>query len=318
MKKGFTLVELIMVVAILAIVSTLAVSKIGSLRDVAARKVSIANQQAVGRAIETWLNGQGAGRLNRLDSLLAYERARGSSSGAGFDFGRTNATSRAASWLYAGVDSALETETERNAGLTPELRAVLVPYGLDAKEAAALAVRLGLRFVMHHLSDPASVHDGDRSPDGTVFRDVAACCLDPERAAACANSVTNTAGAGCYVAAITPVTVAGRRIYRDCGQELPDGEVSGHYDPVVAEREAQATGGVLFAFGLGENASVVGASQGGLEAVPRADYVLPRYYSGYVLLFRVKKDAAGIPLPEFAGVLDPCGQTIRAARLALK
>ena len=318
MRKGFTLVELVMVVAILAIVSTLAVSKIGSLRDDAARKVSIANQQAVGRAVETWLNGAGRGRLNRLDSLLAYERARGTSSGAGFDFGRTNATARSSAWLYAGIDSARESETERNAGLAPELRAVLAPYGLDAKEASALALRLGLRFVMHHLSDPASVHDGDRNPDGTVFRDVAACCLDPDRSAVYANGVTNDAGAGCYVAAVTPVTAAGRRIYRDCGQELLDGEETGVYDPVAAEREVLATGGVLLAFGLGENASIVGAAQGGLEAVPRAGHVLPKHYSGYILLFRVRKDAAGIPLPEFAGVLDPCGQTIRVARLALK
>ena len=318
MKRGFTLVELVMVVAILAIVSTLAVSKIGSLRDAAAREVSVANQQAVGRAVETWLNGKGNGRLNRLDSLLAYERARGASAGTGFDYGRTNAVSRGASWLYAGVDSPDGAACEANEGLSPELRAVLAPYGLDAKEASALAVRLGLRFVMHHLSRPDSVHDGDRNPDGTVFRDVAALCLDPDRAAAYANSVTNDAGAGCYVAAVTPVTTAGRRIYRDCGQELLDSEASGHYDSAAAEREVQATGGVLLAFGLGENASVVGATQGGLEAVPKADYMLPRYYSGYVLLFRVKKDAAGIPLPEFAGVLDPCGQTVRAARLALK
>ena len=316
MRKGFTLVELIMVVAIIAIVSTLAVTKIGSLRDASARKVSVANQQAVGRAVEVWLNGKGQGRLNRLDSLLSYERARGASSGAGFDYGRTNSVGRGSSWLYAGVDTPVPSEWELNEGLTPELRAVLVPYGLDAREAAGFATRLGLRFVMHHVTDAGSVHDGDRGPDGTVFRDVAACCLDPDRAAVCANAVTNGTGPGCYVAAVTPVTTAGRRIYRDCGQELLDGESGGHYDADAAEREAQATGGVLFAFGLGENASIVGASQGGLEAVPQADFPLAKHYRNYVLLFRVRKDAAGIPLPEFAGVLDPCGQTIRAARLA--
>ena len=318
MRKGFTLVELIMVVSVLAIVATLAVSKMGGLRDTAARKVSVANQQAVGRAIEVWLDGSGRGRLNRLDSLLAYERARGTSPGTGFDFGRTNGWGRASAWLYCGIDSADGAELERNEGLTPELRSVLVPYGLDAREAAAFASRLGLRFVMHHLTHAESVRDGDRAADDTVYRDVAARCLDPDRAAICACAVTNASGSGCWVAAITPVTSAGRRIYRDCGQELLDTDERAVYDEAEAVREAQATGGVLFAFGLGESASVIGAAQGGLEAVPHADFPPMRNYRNYVLLFRVRKDAAGVPEPAFAGVLDPCGQTVRAARLALK
>ena len=66
MKKAFTLIELLMVIALIAIVSTLAVSKLGGVREVSARKVSLANQKAVERAVEAYLvNG---GRLNRLDS----------------------------------------------------------------------------------------------------------------------------------------------------------------------------------------------------------------------------------------------------------
>ena len=54
-RDGFTLIELIVVIAILSIISTLAVSRIGALREKAARKVSVANQQAIGRAVETFL-----------------------------------------------------------------------------------------------------------------------------------------------------------------------------------------------------------------------------------------------------------------------
>ena len=317
MKRGFTLIELIMVVALIAIVSTLAVTHMGSLRDETARRVSAAGQQAVGRAVEVWLNGPGRGRLDRLDSLLTYERARGASAGAGFDYGLTNAAGRASSWLYAGVDSPVDAECEANAGLTPELRGVLVPYGLDAREAAALTRRLGLRFVLHHLAGAHGPAEGDRGEDGVVLRDVAARRLDPERSALWAQSVTNAAGAGCYVAAVTPATTAGRRIYRDCGQDLPDSDVNGSYDGADAAREAQATGGVLLAFGLGAEASLAGAA-GGLEAVPRSEYPPARHYRNYVLLFRVRRDASGTPEPAFAGVLDPCGQTIRQARQDLK
>ena len=316
-RWGFTLVELVMVVAVLALVATLAVTQLGNLRDAAARKVSAANQQAVGRAVEAWLEGAGRGRIDRLDSLLACERARGASAGSGFDYGRTNNWHRGASWLYGGFDSDVEAAREGNEGLMPELRSVLVPYGLDAREASAFTRHLGLRFVMHHLASAGTVNDGDRAEDGTVFRDVASRCADPARAACYPQAVTNASGAGCWVAAVTPVTTAGRRIYRDCGQDLPDSDARGAYDEAAAERETQATGGVLFAFGLGEHASAVGAA-GGLASVPRADYLPAHAYRNYILLFRVKKETAGTPRPEFAGVLDSCGLTVRAAREALE
>ena len=53
MKKGFTLIELLMVIAIVAIISTLAVSKVGGVKEAAARKVSLANQKAVERAVSS-------------------------------------------------------------------------------------------------------------------------------------------------------------------------------------------------------------------------------------------------------------------------
>ena len=75
MKKAFTLIELLMVIAIIGIISTLAVSKLGGVREAAARKVSLANQKAVERAVEAYLASDG--RLNRLDSLLSSLHGRG-------------------------------------------------------------------------------------------------------------------------------------------------------------------------------------------------------------------------------------------------
>jgi len=56
------------------------VSKIGDLRRSASRKVSIASQQAVGRAVETYLTVHN-GKLNRLDWLMDANTARGSGGG---------------------------------------------------------------------------------------------------------------------------------------------------------------------------------------------------------------------------------------------
>ena len=65
-RRAFTLIELLMVIAILGIVATLAVSKIGNTRRVSAMKMSVANQAAVERAFESYLTMHG-GLVDRLD-----------------------------------------------------------------------------------------------------------------------------------------------------------------------------------------------------------------------------------------------------------
>ena len=112
MKKGFTLIELLLVIALIAIVSTLAVTKLGGIKESSARKVSLSNQQAVGRGVDAFL-ALGSGRLNRLDSLM-YAGNGGApifGTGLGFDFD-TVSTAEGASGLYMGPSDA-----------TPEVRA---------------------------------------------------------------------------------------------------------------------------------------------------------------------------------------------------
>jgi type II secretory pathway pseudopilin PulG len=65
-------VELVMVIAILSIITTLAVQRFGNMQAIAARKVSIASQQAVGRAVESFLSVNRGTGLNRLDALVGY------------------------------------------------------------------------------------------------------------------------------------------------------------------------------------------------------------------------------------------------------
>ena len=326
MKKqfGFTLIELVMVIALIAIVSTLAVGKIGDLRRTASRKVSIASQQAVGRAVETYLSVH-SGQLNRLDWLMDAETPRTSGGSAdGFAYTLTNKVAGTEGYFYMGPCKATgmswpfpESITEANAGLTPNLRGLLVPYSLNPKEVQALN-NLGLRVVMGHTvwtdKSPRAAYR-DRGDDGAYLSDEAAIGMSPERSACVATLVTN----GMYVAAVTAAKNAGRDVYRDCGQQLLHTERDdSSYTPASVLSELQATGGVLLAFGLGTEASIVGVSQGGLETAPYADYPLRKFYRQYILLIRVNRWKNGVPTAEFAGVLDPCGNTIRAARVAVE
>lgn len=321
-KKGFTLIELIMVVALIAIVSTLAVMRIGDMRRVAARKVSVANQLAVGRAVETYLVE--GGQLNRLDALIDMETGLGTidATRGGFDYARTNQYEHTVGYLYAGPDqaaseAALAAAADQNAGLTPGLKSVLVPYALNGKEVNALH-SLGLKFVMRHTTwADASPRDkyGERGEDEVYLPDDATVGLNPGRSACVAQFVTNRM----VVAAVTPITNAGREIYRACGQPLLMTEkVESNYTPAGVWSEVKTTGGVLLAFGLGENASIIGATKGGLESLPFAEYPYPKYYRQYVLLFRINPDRVGQQVAEFAGVIDPCGLTVGQARQRAK
>ena len=325
MKKAFTLIELLMVIALIAIVSTLAVSKLGGVREVAARKVSLANQKAVERAVEAYLvNG---GRLNRLDSLL-YAGDGGAPLTGGtegdFDFTAVS-TAESRNGLYLGPSDDESARIEQNSGITPDLQKILCLYTLNRAQAEALNTRLGLRHVMAatayadaaQTAFPSLHYDKDRAyGDGTVPN--ASDGLDPNASFCVATLVTNSM----RFVAINPMTDLGRTVYQACGQELMNTKSWGEtYTESEVRAEVAAKGGPLLAFGLGDAASIIGKSDAGLEDAPYATFVQKRYYSRYILLFRLKTIGAGSVsqvIPEFAGVIDCEGNTVRAAQHVIK
>ena len=321
MKKGFTLIELLMVIAIIAIISTLAVNKVGGIREAAARKVSLANQKAVERGVEAFIAA--GGQLNRLDGLFdAISGSVEKGDGKGFDFSKTNYNEYAVGGFYRGiVDPGSLTITaakEKNSGLMTSLVNLFAPYSLSETEVTALTDKLGLRYVMEHNTFaegyPAQ-HYGYYNDDGSIAN--ASDGLDANASACITRALTN----GMYVAAISPVTDLGRTVYQAFGQELLSTKWGQAYDQTTALAEVKATGGALLAFGLGDNASIIGKAGAGLESAPYATFPLKRYYTRYILLFRLRTAGAGsvsVIIPEFAGVLDCEGNTIRAAEHIIK
>lgn len=297
--KGFTLVELVMVVSIIAILTTLAVQRFGNMQKIAARKVSIANQQAVGRAVESFIAVNSVAGLNRLDALVDHGTA---AAGEGFHYGAPSSLG-----IYCGPTSlgsfSRETVDAANKGLSEGLRAVLCTYAISVGESAALN-EIGLRYVMRHetRADGLSASTGD---DGS--RLLAENGLDPELSACIAKAVTN----GLVCAAINGKTREGRAIYRDCGQDLIP--VDSTPSDAEALAEINATGGPLLAFGLGPSCSLIGGANAGLDAAPYSEVLKANYYRQYIVLFRLRT-TDGVTTAEFAGVLDPEGHTIRAAR----
>ena len=309
MKKGFTLIELIMVIAILAIISTLAVNRYGNLREKSARTVSLANQSAIGRAVDAFLAANPDGKIDYLDSLLRYNKEIGN--GKGFQ----DSDKKLADLAYRGLGERSGVNySDINAGLTPRLfdfQPVFTPYSLSADEVSRLANR-DFKFLMHHADWSTEVPPhGD---DLALVSTNEATLLDPHKSACIARSVTT----GMVVCAISPFTKNGRDIYRDCGQKLLDLDGITDASGKATNRDAaieqvKATGGALLAFGLGADSTIIGNGLAGLESVPLATYPVKKYYRQYILLFHVDTSTPAGRL-DFRGVLDPCGFSIRQAR----
>jgi len=170
---------------------------------------------------------------------------------------------------------------------------------------------------MAETSFPSQHYDKNRAyGDGTVPN--ASDGLDPNDSFCVATLVTNSM----RFAAINPMTDLGRTIYQACGQELMNTKNWGEtYTESEVRAEVAANGGPLIAFGLGDSASIIGKANAGLENAPHATYVQKRYYSRYILLFRLKPIGSGSVsqvIPEFAGVIDCEGNTLRAAQHVIK
>ena len=309
-KAGFTLYELLMVVTILAILSTLAFSKYGLVQKAAAQKLSLSNQLLVSKSVETYLGLNNEEGLNRLDALIDYGTPTGTAGTFDYTFNGIDATGG----IYRGPKPYSAANAEINAGLDAGLASVLCVYYLTASEATALG-KLGLDYVMRSVTASPTGSSYGYGEDGS--RILVENASDPETAACFATAVTN----GLACAAVDPRYQAGALIYQAFGQELKITQTGQNIADGDVLATLQAVGGKLLAFGLGNSASIIGKSNGGLEAVPYCEVLKKKYYRQYILLVRLVTSGAGTAATvkaEFAGVLDPQGNTVRAAREALK
>lgn len=314
-KSGFTLVELVLVIAIIAMISVLAIGKYAGVRDASKAKLNLANFSRIGSAVDTFV-ALNDGALDRLDSLLYYGTSADGSNAANMS---SSISARLTSDLTNGVvlNPALCTDS---AGYGISSGGLLCPYWLSAADVAALRNHLGLKYAMYG-TDGGHFLAGDDGAwaEGSVS--------DPARASSVAKSLTN----GLCVACVNPgafsgTTPAGCNVYQACGQDVrytPQGKIL--VDGVL-QNNAQAAfdtldagPGILVAFGLGESASIVGNNKAGLDHAPLCPLVSdPREYNYYLVLVRLRTNDSGVRLAEYAGLLDAMGNTVSMARALAK
>jgi len=341
-QSAFTLIELIIVIAILSFVSVIGIKQYGNIREVQAKKMNVANLKRLGQALATYEtvhleNGTGGGFFNYFDSLCDVDPSgpngqqmgtAGTATKWGYD--GTAAKSGDAgiydgSWKNliavknaAGVGSdappTLEYAKDQNRGTRETgLLTKLGVYYLTAADAKLLQ-DAGLTYVLYHnpstgqsssYFNPTNFQDGVSFGGGPGFRpDMSAYCPGPIQAgAAVAMIVPGTFG--------KDGTFTGSTIYSDFGYPVKSGNASG-----VITSSSEFVGKAparLVAFGIGKSAECV-RNKVGLGEAPYNPVYDKKHYRQYVAVFALTTGGQGVAgTCHFVGVLDCAGNTYRAA-----
>lgn len=320
-RSAFTLVELLIVIAILALISALAIQKLGGIKESSKEKVNFSNVVRIGAALETYAAANGnAASFDRLDALVLD----GTASGTGGD---TSAIGSSAGLLSYDSATNIGLSSNLTAGVSmpymsfPALLGVYYPSEADVR---ALRDDLGLSTVMRG-ADPGKDYHRLSGADGSWAGQVD--LNNPNACSTVAHTITN----GIALAAINPAAVRpwtdtiepfGAAIYKAMGEDiLYGGDASLRIDgnayrtakDAVDALLAPGGQGILLAFGLGDSASLLGKTTGGLDSAPVSPSVNRNEYGRYLVLVRLRRTSQGSKA-EFAGVLDPRGNTATMLR----
>ena len=352
-RNGFTLIELIIVIAILGFVTVVGIHSYGNVREVQAKKVNLANIKRVYSALSTYemLNReQGAsGYFGGLDSLIDAASSGSWRGGEGtFDLGtRTETTGRGStsatfdarqvhsglgiydgSWkvlgaLYnaagqgSGSTASISDAQEQNRGMRGTgLWKSLGIYYLTASDVELLR-NAGIDY--YYLHNPSTQQAYGATRNGY-------CSVEME------NGVAYSSAADGHL----KIMGGGPGFRPDMSAFYPTiltngtpvavlNPTSSAYDdfgyplavtnsaPTTSEAEAALASVKLLCFGVGKNAECV-RSQIGLGEAPHNPAFDKKNYRNYIAVFALKAGGQGVASAcRLAGVLDCAGNTYRAA-----
>lgn len=336
LRGGFTLIELIMVIAILAIISSLAITKFIDLKEKSANRVNISSMQNLQRAIETYIISadQKIGLFSQMDALIdvgAGGSWRGTAGQYDFSDKIKAIGPEGIPGIYRGPKSvttirdgggtevspstqSLEKQRERNQGITKNLADLLGIYYLKDREVQTLKDYGVSTYLLHNYTAGQAFEFHFQSGDDNMPLVNGGPGFRVHQTPFYPSILTN----GSPVAVINPAT--GLNVFKAMGYDP-------HFDKDVMDRikdrsqDKAELGKALYdegkistrliCFGLGSECNF---AQKALDTVPRSEVLGREYYSQYILVFMQKTSGREGYKVSFAGVLDPEGNCIDDAR----
>ena len=354
-RGGFTLIELVIVIAILAFITVVGIHNYGDIKETQAKKVNLANIKRTYNALATYdtvCTEEGViGRFNGFDSLVDVkpggawigqegqfdwgEWVVGSSQGAATlsvdarttsgGFGIYDGSWKALGPLYNAVGGGngavgdVHSAQEENRGMrNTKLYSTLGIYYLKGSDVELLN-NAGISYYYFHNPSTQQAYGKSRNGFCTAVREVDGVALSQDglkvRGGGPGFRPEMSAFYPAYVTNGSPVAVV-----------LPTSSI--YHDlgfengltnsaPSRAEVEASLSKVKLVAFGIGRNAQCV-TSQIGLGEAPYNPYYDKRNYRQYIALFAISAGGQGVPATcRLAGVVDCAGNTYKQAEYSV-
>lgn len=314
-KRGFTLVELLVVVTIIAIISGMAIVLVGGATDKAASTVSIATQKQLSDQINSYLQLHNGLMPDRFDTLI---RADWPTTGATFTTLATNisvASDQANVATLMGITTPVTTTTLAN-----------VNRGIDPDCFSGANRTLTVKQMTGGLTTSATLFDVNNLVQIgiTSLYDYNTGTLSNGRLGTTVRPTTLSVGyvppasPPTPVCIIDPQSVAGQQLYTDFGVDLSNTttyprDASGEL--TAAGRLAALQAQQFYVFGLGTTVTMIGDRQLGLQEAPTSSVVTQGFYNRYLVVIKVGPGGNDRSV-NFVGVLDPKGRGSSAARAA--
>ena len=301
-RSGFTLVELLVVMAIIAIISTLAITLLGSSQQEAAETANISNLRRLESNIISYRAMHNNTMPDKFDSLIRDEAnnsiaADQTISGQEFIY----STNSIVQVLYCGIDSNLDWKADSGAYFK----------GLSDHNTTGFGNSLALARLtqsdVNNLKTVGITTVYDLSPTNDAFHGTPSY---KERALA----------AGGYVAIVNPKAARnGKSVYKDFGVDVSNitnfptttGTSTGDLNDTGIANALKVK--KFFVFGIGPNTTWIGDQKCGLQEAPECAILPDGYYNRYFLVVAMPGGPNDMTVPYPAGVLDSTGKTPRGA-----
>ena len=302
-ESGFTLVEMLVVVTLIAIVATIAITLVGGASKDAAESVNSNNIKHLTSCIGAYQQLHGDLLPDKLDSLLDSNKVANAVSYTPLASG-VSVVANPGTVIYCGKDSdrdgVIDSPSCTSKGLIPAAWSgafqTLTVSQLTSNDVQQLQ-QLGITTVQ------------DLTSNGSLFNGMESYC-------------DRGLQAGAPVVTVDPYTIRnGRGAYNAFGfhdimnaTNYPtDGAGNQAIGLTQAARGKAMSAARYLVFGIGPNATIVGDRKAGLQEAPACLAVGKGYYNRYLLVVKVSNGSPANVDSSFAGILDPQGNTSASA-----
>ena len=325
-SKGFTLPELLVVVAVLALIGTLALSLTDGVEEQATEKVTIANQGALLKSFHTYVT-MNKGKLNNLDSLLRVDVPAATGTGSQIVFVDSDQANTKGNGLYTGctqiADQALAPDDADAIKKAQDCKGLYNDSGSTSQYAIYYAgqrgfspiyglKKLGLTNVYDHsygYGHPVAF--SSRGSETYTSNFISAENLKNNgsyegptfRADASANWKRELTG-GHPILIINPKNAS---MYKRFGVDIET--LSKDADETACLDALNKAEYVLGVFGIGNKCTAVGG-RGGINSAPKCGILGKAYYPFYILVVKISLSPDDLGAAKVVGVLDSKGRTV--------